>query len=73
MHAALDAIPEEGLAHHDRCLRAALCLTMLLGFVTSVVNLNRQEIHLNSARRSTVPDTEKGTPCAKAPSLILRQ
>ena len=46
------------------------CPTMLLGLVTSVVNLKRQEIHLNSARRSTVPDTEKGTPCAKAPSVV---
>ena len=40
--------------------------TILLGLVTSVVNLKRQEIHLNSARRSTVPDTEKGTPCTAA-------
>jgi len=35
---------------------------MMLGFVTSVVNLKRQDIHLKRASRSTVPDTENGTP-----------
>ena len=41
--------------------------TIWLGLVTSVVNLKRQDIHLNRASKSTVPDTEKGTPCAAQP------